>query len=256
MKRSTITLVALAALFIKVPIASAQLPPAVSNQRNCSIGVRLDALPEHPDELLITLRGQRAERASGTVTLYANERKYSIAFTDAIVAGLRDPTTLPTPVVVRLPAPATIESAYLGTLYGEPCPIFNPTTTSKSASGSPFGDAVWRRFVGSASAVEAISSGPSVAAEPLLCAKPSIPASVRRAVGPLAPIGSRYHGPVQIQIEIDAAGALVGASVYASSHDRLVDDAALQSALASSYNPQVYRCQTVPGSFRFIVIFN
>ena len=62
-------------------------------------------------------------------------------------------------------------------------------------------------------------------------------------------------GTVQIKVYIDETGSVVSASVASSSHNALLDKAALEAAEHSTYSAGAINCKPVGGAYLFIVTF-
>lgn len=90
------------------------------------------------------------------------------------------------------------------------------------------------------------------------CSAPDIPAKTIDAQTPDKPDDAQaegFVGTVKVKVNLDAAGAVLGASVYESSGSMELDQAALSAARASRYEPEERDCKNVPGSYLFTVDF-
>ncbi|MGH7728378.1 MAG: energy transducer TonB, partial [Vulcanimicrobiaceae bacterium] len=86
------------------------------------------------------------------------------------------------------------------------------------------------------------------------CANPTADATLTNAVSPDYPDIARQEGAVgttQVEITLDASGAVTNATVYKSSGNQALDRSAVAAARASSYAPQIVNCQKVAGSYLF-----
>ena len=63
-------------------------------------------------------------------------------------------------------------------------------------------------------------------------------------------------GVSQIEVTLDASGAVMSASVYKSSGSAALDNAALAAARASRYSPALESCHAVGGSYLFRAEFD
>jgi TonB family protein len=83
-----------------VPAATAPAEPAL-----CPIGLRVDKVKDHDDELVFSLwSDDEAGKASGTFILYGGTQRYRIAFVDTVAADRRNTKIAPTPDTVEAPA--------------------------------------------------------------------------------------------------------------------------------------------------------
>jgi TonB family protein len=96
------------------------------------------------------------------------------------------------------------------------------------------------------------SAQPSPTAAP--CTSPHVNARVVNVVQPAYPMSVRIRGVagfVQVKVTLNEAGAVVAASVYKSSGEQELDEAALLAARSSTYSPEVVDCQAVRGIYLF-----
>jgi periplasmic protein TonB len=88
------------------------------------------------------------------------------------------------------------------------------------------------------------------------CSAPDVPAKTvvtETAVSPDDAAG--YTGQAKVQVDLDASGNVVNASIYQSTGSMELDRAALAAARASRYAPEERDCKNVPGSYLFVVDF-
>lgn len=88
------------------------------------------------------------------------------------------------------------------------------------------------------------------------CSAPDIPAKAvvtQTAVAPEDAGG--YTGQAKVQVDLDASGNVLGASIYQSTGSLELDRAALAAARASRYAPEERDCKNVSGSYLFVVDF-
>lgn len=88
------------------------------------------------------------------------------------------------------------------------------------------------------------------------CSAPDVPAKTvvtETAVAPDDTAG--YTGQAKVQVDLDAAGTVVNASIYQSTGSMELDRAALAAARASRYAPEERDCKNVSGSYLFVVDF-
>ncbi len=90
------------------------------------------------------------------------------------------------------------------------------------------------------------------------CSAPDIQAKTIDAQTPDKPDDAQAQGlvgTVKVKVDLDASGAVLGASIYESSGSMELDRAALAAARRSSYAPEERECKDVPGSYLFTVDF-
>jgi protein TonB len=88
------------------------------------------------------------------------------------------------------------------------------------------------------------------------CSAPDIPAKTLVTENAVAPDDAAgYSGEAKVQVDLDAAGNVVGASIYQSTGSMELDRAALAAARASRYAPEERDCKNVSGSYLFVVDF-
>jgi len=100
-----------------------------------------------------------------------------------------------------------------------------------------------------------IPTGPPAPA----CSDPNVEAKTIVAVAPDAPssaYGAATDTTAMIKVDLDAAGRILGVSVYRSTGSLELDQAAMQAARESTYSPETRDCQAVPGSYLFKVEFS
>ncbi|HKU66993.1 MAG TPA: TonB family protein [Candidatus Baltobacteraceae bacterium] len=88
------------------------------------------------------------------------------------------------------------------------------------------------------------------------CSAPDIPAKTLVTQTAVAPVDAAgYTGQAKVQVDLDASGGVVNASVYQSTGSMELDRAALAAARASRYAPEERDCKNVSGSYLFVVDF-
>ena len=130
--------------------------------------------------------------------------------------------------------------------HGPPAPPIEPTGSPMPSPASTSGPAV---------APTAAPFVPTPTPKPA-CSAPDIPAKTlvtQPADRPEDADG--YTGTAKVRVDLDAAGNVVGASVYQTTGSMELDHAALAAARASRYAPEERDCKNVSGSYLFIVDF-
>lgn len=88
------------------------------------------------------------------------------------------------------------------------------------------------------------------------CSAPDVPAKTLVTQNAAAPEdATAYSGEAKVQVDLDASGNVIGASIYQSTGSMELDRAALAAARASRYAPEERDCKNVSGSYLFIVDF-
>jgi TonB family protein len=90
------------------------------------------------------------------------------------------------------------------------------------------------------------------------CEAPNVIAATIYAEQPETPaMATTMHltGTTLVQVDLDASGAITGATVAKSSGTPLLDLAALRAVRASTFRPEVHNCLAFAGSYLFEVQF-
>jgi protein TonB len=90
------------------------------------------------------------------------------------------------------------------------------------------------------------------------CANPNIEATTTNAVQPETPDIAREQGATgttQVKVTLTPTGSVTSATVYKSSGNQALDNAAVMAAKQSTYAPAVENCVKVPGDYIFRVDF-
>jgi TonB family protein len=235
----------------------------------CPIGLRVDKVKDHDDELVFSLwSDDEAGKATGTFVLYAGTQRYRIAFAEAVAADVRDTKIEPTPIVVQFSPGTQVESGYIASLNGDPCLVHSPFVKSSlqtyvqtygPSSGTlvyPDWAAALKTFFADASAMSPlVASDPEIVDAPS-CARPYVMAYTRTPSSAITPPGFNFFdGDVDIRVAVAAIGDLLGMRIDKSSRQKPIDAAALAAAARSRFAPQIYRCNPVTGNYIFVVAF-
>ena len=90
------------------------------------------------------------------------------------------------------------------------------------------------------------------------CERPNVAASTLVARLPEAStIAAPLHltGTAFVQVDLDETGTILDATIAKSSGEYLLDQAALQAARASTFQPELRNCKPVPGAYLYVVDF-
>jgi len=239
--------------------------PAPTRYAFCPISVEAYPIKGRADETIFALWADDASgSATGTIAVYADGLRYTIPFADSVAADVRDAKVLPTPLVVPLVF-SHIDSAYVDSIAGSPCPAHSPYVSSKRQtyvvrySGPnevvyPDWRRRWQAFLDEADARAIFPLPPGSATPEPACAKPYVGAYTIDAVSPREPYP--YHGLTITRLEVAPDGSLIGARVEKSSGRNLLDQIALGAISASRFAATIYRCEPASGNYYFYTYWN
>jgi TonB family protein len=91
------------------------------------------------------------------------------------------------------------------------------------------------------------------------CARPHMDALITRVVEPDYPKSAREQGvtgTVLVRVSLDPSGGVMSTSIYKSSGNAELDQAALAAAHESTYSPEIEDCQPVRGTYLFRASFS
>jgi len=94
---------------------------------------------------------------------------------------------------------------------------------------------------------------------PPACARPHMDARITRVVEPDYPNSAREQGAtgtVLVKVSLNPSGGVKSTSIYKSSGNAELDQAALAAAHESTYSPEVEDCQPVGGTYLFRASFS
>jgi len=177
------------------------------------------------------------------------------------------PTPEPTPVPTQTstPSPATPRPHTVAQLL----PHLPKTSAEKAISESGLSDS---NTAGSPDGIPQANAdtGPPATLAPTLaptlvptplkpaCAVPKAPATTTYKAVPEMPEIARQagaSGTAQILVNLDDSGRVVSASIYTSTRNSALDNAALEAAQQSRYSPAIDNCAKTAGSYLYIVTF-
>ena len=107
-------------------------------------------------------------------------------------------------------------------------------------------------------ATPAPTATPGPTATQAACANPNAEATATQKVTPDMPEIARQmgaQGTAQIKVTLDPNGGVISVTVFRSTNNRALDQAALQAAQQSKYAPEIRNCQKVGGSYLYTVTF-
>ncbi len=205
-----------------------------------------------------------ASVASGTVALYDGDRRYDIPFHRAKVADLRQPSIIPTPIVVAFGAPVHIDAAVVTALGDppEPCEsVYAPYNSAIKGSGGGFdpypgrGQLVARLRRAAASAPAIAAPAPVDEPLPASCQHPTIPAMTINPVAPDMPPMAEVQlrsGVVMVLVTLGPDDRIIAARVEATSSS-IFNASALAATRASRFRSETFRCRKAYASYFFSV---
>ena len=108
-----------------------------------------------------------------------------------------------------------------------------------------------------ATAGPSLPPAPSPTPKPA-CSAPYLEAATIQKYAPEMPAMAKEQGltgTAQVEVNLSAAGQVLGAKIYASTGSSVLDAAAVEAAKRTTYAPKVVDCDRVPGSYLFRVDF-
>jgi TonB family protein len=232
----------------------------------CPVGVEAETLAGHDDTTVFHLMSDGdSGAATGTIAAYAGTQRYRIPFARAVAGDRRNASVIPTPIVIRFPAPTHVESAYVESLDGGPCTIhdvylsqtlFGKRDVPQSGGGLLDIDRWLAQFrAQAAKQTPEPAPQPDTVAAPA-CARPYAPASAKTVAQPSLPLGVQGRsGDVIVNVALGADGTVLGTRVLASSLGSAWQEQAVRAAQHSTFAAPVYRCAPVSGSYDLVVDF-
>ncbi len=252
--------------------ASAQIVPASSATKTaspapaaltyCPLSTRVRDVDDTHTRYAVSFRALETGRASGTLALWAGDRRYDVPFRDAVALDSRDRISPETAFVVRFAAPTTLDGAVVtaidegGTLW--PCdPWFSPWVPAPR-SGPDFRTPGERtaedRFLARARAAKPIDAPPAVA-DPPICTTPNRPGRTVYAVSPDRP-SPFLEGVSVVMVLLDPTDNIADTRIETSAGNRSLDLVALSAARRSQFQGPIFRCRRVMGAYLFSVEFS
>jgi protein TonB len=189
-----------------------------------------------------------------------DDTKVSISKKAKIVVPTPPPTPPPTPTP---PPPKSTPPPQKSTPPPQPRPLklnIPKTTADKSANSVP---AYVPPKTGSENgAPQAQGTAPAVASTPAptpmptkpSCSQPHVDPTTKNAVLPDYPEIAREQGAsgtAEVKVTLDANGAVLAASIQQGTGSKVLDDAAIVAAKASTFSPEIDNCQPVGGVYLF-----
>jgi hypothetical protein len=225
----------------------------------CPVSVGWRELDGAHTRYALTFRSFDTGRASGTVALFAGDKRYEVPF-NTVALDTRDITTPETPVVVRFAAPTPLDGAVVTSLdeggVARSCdPWFSPWVARAPLSSARTPDEQKRvdQFLATARAAVPVDA-PNAVADPLTCTTPY------RAGRTTHPGEAQTPYPVEpvmalVLVVLDTADHVLFVRTERTTKHPALDASALNAARESTFEGQIFRCRHVVGAYLFGVSF-
>jgi TonB family protein len=238
-------------------------PAAVPTPAWCPLSTRVRDLDETHTRYAVSFRSLETGRASGTVALWAGDRRYDVAFHNVVALDTRDRISPETSITVRFSAPTVLDGAVVTALDdgsgSRPCePWFAPwVPNAPQLPGRQMRQERTDedRFLMRARAATPVDA-PTPVTDPATCTTPYRLGRTVSAAVPGRPPTAPMSGFVVVLVLIDPSDKVVGARIQRSSGDKGLDNTALSAAQRSDFQGQIFRCRHVMGGYLFSVEFN
>ncbi len=245
------------------PAASASPgPAATATPAWCPLSTRVSELDATHTRFAVSFTSFDTGRASGIVALWAGDRRYDVPFHNVVAPDTRDRTTASTAIVVRFPAPTTLDGAVVTSIEDDgalrPCdPWYAPWVANMPIGPdlrTPADRRAKEQFLTAARAAVAVDA-PGAIADAKPCTTPDQPGRTVFAPEPVKPAFTGT-GLAVVLVLIDPSDRIVNVRLERSSGDARLDATALTTARDSEFRGQLFRCRHVMGSYIFTVQFN
>jgi|HubBroStandDraft_2_1064218.scaffolds.fasta_scaffold228580_1 TonB family protein len=184
--------------------------------------------------------------------------KVSMAKRTKVRVPTPPPKPTPTPPPTPTPNPQVTPPPKKQVVEPKPLKVNLVHTTSNSA-GASTENTVSQPKTGSENGAPG-GNGTAAPAAPVetpkpACANPNVEATVTSPVQPDYPESAKDLGlgavSVEVEVTVGPSGNLVTASVYKSSNNMSIDQAALRAARQSTYSPKLINCSPTTGNYLF-----
>jgi TonB family protein len=190
---------------------------------------------------------------------HENNEVEKVSMTHKIKVRVPTPPPKPTPTPPPTPTPNPQVTPPPKKQVVQPKPLkVNLVHTTSNQAGASTENTVSQPKTGSENGAPGgtgtAAPGPAATAKPA-CANPNVEATVTNAVQPDYPESARDLGlgavSVEVEVTVGPSGNLVTASVYKSSSNMSIDQAALRAARQSTYSPKLINCSPTTGNYLF-----
>jgi hypothetical protein len=198
--------------------------------------------------------GDASGTASGTLSLIADRQRYDVPFKNATVIGDTVYATNPSMIFIKLAEPADILGARIASLDGDdggPCLHYTTWGHWVRSKTTPAGPDLAAEATTLAKTTQPIHAPPPVEEQPLPCAGRDADVRATLAPHPADPGNHRGSNIVRIKVYVADDGTAGVAAVYKSSNFPDLDQAALDTALRSTYTPRIHNCRAMGAIYIF-----
>jgi TonB family protein len=190
---------------------------------------------------------------------HENTEVEKVSMTHKIKVRVPTPPPKPTPTPPPTPTPNPQNTPPPKKPVEQPKPLkVNLVHTTTNTAGGSTENTVSQPKTGSENGAPAgtgnATSAPAATPKPA-CANPNVEATVTSPVQPDYPESAKDLGlgavSVEVEVTVGPSGNLVSASVYKSSNNMSIDQAALRAARQSTYSPKLINCSPTTGNYLF-----
>ncbi len=190
---------------------------------------------------------------------HENTEVEKVSMTHKIKVRVPTPPPKPTPTPPPTPTPNPHNTPPPKKPVQQPKPLkVNLVHTQSNKAGGSTENTVSQPKTGSENGAPAgtgnATSGPAATPKPA-CANPNVEATVTNPVQPDYPESAKDLGlgavSVEVEVTVGPSGNLVSATVYKSSNNMSIDQAALRAARQSTYSPKLINCSPTTGNYLF-----
>lgn len=179
------------------------------------------------------------QRATGLLALITDKHAYEAPFTDPA-----------TPFFITLDKAEAVKFAYVDDLSDGTQRVDCPTVVRRVEIETPTDIAADEFTIDAKAPIVAATFRENL--PPLTCQDDYLPATVSKRNLPAEKLNDVPAGSsTQVELFLDSAGRLADAHIYKSSGNAAVDRLALKSVALSTYQPALFRCIPVVGSFLY-----
>jgi TonB family protein len=248
MRSAVLALVGSALVFVPLGAGGQTMPNPVPSAGPCSVRVNLWAVDAKRVALRFFTSGAPGP-LSGTVALYAGDRRYDVPFRNAYAISDRDEGHADVvPVIVRFPAAIHVDAVIVTAVDAPAPPSCVPSATPYIEPKYDAVDAESERAErGRADSLIPIDA-PAPITLPRSCRVRNVPGRVVSAAEPRTR-SAGSGGVAYVAVSLDASDHVTGARIQTSSGDAEQDAVALDAARRSTYENAIFDCVKRPGTY-------
>lgn len=248
------------------PPSATPAPIAPTPAGWCPLSIDVRELDYTRTRFAVSLTSLDIGRASGTVALWAGDRRYDVPFHNVVAVDSRVPWKPQVAVVVRFPEPIALDGAVVTAIDDgggmRPCdPWYSPWIAParlgisvQAADESQEGARIAALFLAAARTMAPVEA-PTPVADPLRCTTPYRAARTVHEFEPETP-GAAGAGTAVVHVLLDPSDKISSVRISHSSGRRALDEIALRAARLSEFQGQIFRCRHVMGSYLFSIEFS